>query len=157
MKLKLKLLWIDDDDPKRFRHDAKMLTRQGWEITWSHTIEDAIANLKKNEYQAVILDQMIHFQANRKKSIWGGCMLFYWLRAQPLDLSDYAGTEENEIQSALDISKPLAGNQKAFVVILTERREKDLKKRLRSIDRNILILGKPTKRGQLESSLEHLV
>ncbi len=88
MELQRKLLWVDDDDKRRFAFEEMLLKRNGLDVQWAHDISSALRRLSGEEFDAVILDQALPFyrkelwERTSRESVWGGCVVLHWLRGK---------------------------------------------------------------------------
>jgi CheY-like chemotaxis protein len=78
-----RLLWTDDEGPGRFQYAAHRLQREGWQITWARSVDDAAAHLRETAFTALVLDQMLPLRRDQREgTVWGGCTLYRWLRGR---------------------------------------------------------------------------
>jgi CheY-like chemotaxis protein len=108
-----KLLWVDDDGAERFLSEKYNLEKKGWSITWAFTVHQAAELLRKDSFDAVLLDQMLPAQTyDDEPNYWGGCALLYWLRGAGL----LPITKEFDFIAE---STPLSGNQQIVVTLVS--------------------------------------
>lgn len=76
------LLWVDDEGEDAFRHERRELSKDsGWTLQWARTVNDAIDQLARQAFTAVILDQRLpRATLSDPLDEWAGCKLLYWLR-----------------------------------------------------------------------------
>lgn len=130
----VKILWVDDDGPRRFEHEIFRLERElSAEVDFAMTITGAINKLKENKYDYVLLDQML-----------------------PPDNAAQAG----DLRGGLNILKALcsrhssrdfATSSRVPVTILSAFYAHDVYERIKAIRRDVAILEKPV---DIESLLE---
>lgn len=76
-----RVLWVDNDDIKRFRYERRLLKREGWTVQWAEDIDSAREQLAANCFQALISDQSLPFKKHSTPTgIEGGYLLLHWLR-----------------------------------------------------------------------------
>ena len=151
----MKLLWIDDDPQKRFRSAARLLNNEGWTIEWAKSILDAARRLSKNTYKGVILDQMLppEEEMHNAVSMWGGCMLFYWLRGEKLDNGFDFLEFERTVMDKLKNIKPKNPNKLIKIIVISALYDPKIYHAFFKIDPQINILPKPFNRTELAKKI----
>lgn len=80
------LLWVDDDEERRFKHEKSRIDKIGWDVAWANDAREAAQKLQENTYDTIFLDQMLPYRKgnleDKKMRPWGGCLLLYWLRGK---------------------------------------------------------------------------
>jgi hypothetical protein len=79
-------LWVDDDGPERFPYEEFLLERSGWKVRWASSVAEAMERLRRDCFDAVVLDQFLPLRSSETghgAGAWGGCLLLYWLRGVP--------------------------------------------------------------------------
>lgn len=147
-----RLLWTDDDPPGRFEYEAFILEDEGWEIRWAPDVTAAAIALSKDSFDAMILDQMLPYEALRKGDpLWGGCLLLRWLRgkAPPPNVSlDPTGP--------LTRLTPGADNRDIPVVVVSAFHDPKVEAAMRDaseLDRGLVMVPKPIDINALASLL----
>lgn len=138
------LLWVDDDGPRRFRYESRLLRQRNWEPVWAVDIATAVGELTARRFAALILDQSLPFYRNSTPTgIEGGYVLLHWLRR---------GTPptQHNLQGQGDVftrpSVPHSGNVDLPAIIISGNYDVDLAERIYSIskaDAEIEIAPKP--------------
>jgi CheY-like chemotaxis protein len=146
------LLWIDDDGPERFPYEAIVLAEKGWEIQWAKTGKEAVEALSSQEFDAIILDQMLpwirRISASREP-VWAGCLLLAWLRGhdRPSLAPQLPGFEQ------LPNFQPLEANRAKPVVLVSAYHDLEVEDALRLIQPDLQQFVKPIDADDLVSAL----
>lgn len=149
-----RLLWIEDDEPGRFVYEERLLTRQGWVVTWAPSVEDAARSLSKNVYDAILLDQMIApVEVRGHLVMWSGCRLLYWLRQST---ADPPWPQEDPSWWVLHELTPLEQNRSCPVTLVSAYRNAallDATRRASALDHGLKTFAKPI---DVDTLLAHL-
>ena len=137
------LLWIDDDAPDRFRHEHRLLTRQGWEITWATSASTGAEALCNRAFKVVLLDQMLPWSddalAKEPEEVWAGCLLLFWLRGR----SRPSKAPPRKAFERLSIMKPLPTNRTVPVILSSAYFDEEIVASFLEIEPNLVELPKP--------------
>ncbi len=130
-----RLLWTDDDGPRRFMMEEFTLRRAGWDVEWAQGMSPAVRKLEQSAFDVVILDQMIPWNdaqvgipGENPVDVWGGCLLLWWLRrgTPPPTLHRSQVERFGEMWTA----RPLAANRSAPVTIVSAFEDPDVREQL---------------------------
>jgi CheY-like chemotaxis protein len=137
-----RLLWVDDDKPDKFLYEQMILKNEGWDIRWATTVVEAARTLSDERYQALLLDQMLPYEEDKRPDVWSGCLLLRWLRQAELR----TGNELEENYLELHELKPLRENTSMEVIVVSAYADETVEQEMRSAserDRNLLFEPKP--------------
>lgn len=150
----LPLLWIDDDGPRRFVYETKLLERAGWQVSWARGVEAAVETLAERVFTAVLLDQMLPMgdPVQDRANVWQGCLLLYWLRRKPAPSQAPASREWQKIGSRA----PLAKNRHAKVLLVSAYYDTEVDKAIRAIEPALVAITKPIDADLLLKELGNL-
>lgn len=149
-----RVLWVDDDDRRRFTHIERAITRAGWELDWAEDISRAAELLHVQRFDALILDQMIPGpDIEHRSESWAAYRILCWLRrTAPTGMM-----HEEPAWRRLDEIAPTPANQWIPVVLASGYHDTEL---LRALDQangrreHLRLLPKPVDRDRL---LEFLI
>jgi CheY-like chemotaxis protein len=144
-----RVLWVDDDDRRRFTHIERAITRAGWELDWAEDISRAAELLHKHRFDALILDQMIPGpDIEHRSESWAAYRILCWLRG----VAPTRMMHEEQAWRRLDEIAPAPVNRWIPVVLASGYHDAEL---LRSLDRangrqeHLRLLPKPVDRDRL--------
>jgi CheY-like chemotaxis protein len=147
----VRLLWVDDDGPNRFRYEEAVLKEdRRCAVDWASNVEHALSLLRTEAFDAIVLDQMLPLTEHSTASdYWGGCVVLHWLK-----LSSYPATAPPTLQPALFRAPPLPANVAAPVCFVSAFSDDDVHRELLRADRTLPIFAKPLDLDLLEGFLD---
>lgn len=122
------LLWVDDDKPDKFLYEEMMLSNEGWGIQWATNVVEAARTLSAKKYQALLLDQMLPYEKDKRPDVWSGCLLLRWLREAELR----TGIEMEENYRELHDLKPLRENTSMEVIVVSAYADESVEQEMKS-------------------------
>ncbi len=152
-----RLLWVDDDPPERFVYEKGVLEEEDrWNIRWARTLSEAVGFLSSEDFDALILDQMVCGD-EISVPIWGGCRLLHWIRGTQYENGQAPWPADEAADRVFEGRHPLASNQSLPAIILSGYHNKDVLDATRKAshqDSTIQFLGKPVDLAALRHLLE---
>ena len=137
------LLWIDDDAPERFKHEDRLLSRAGWDITWANSAKAGAEALRDKPFEVVLLDQMLPWSEDslgkEPEEVWAGCLLLFWLRNQGRP----SKAPPREAFEGLYTMKPLKTNRKVPVILGSAYYDDEIMASLLEIEPELPEIPKP--------------
>jgi hypothetical protein len=123
------LLWMDNDGPQRFRSYRRWLDKQGWEVRWASTIEEAMRALCDEPIHALVLDQLVPFSGtlpdgtapDGPPKVWGGCLVAWLLRRRRLP-PHFPTEHEDQACEWLKLA-PYPGNDEVPILLFSAYRD----------------------------------
>lgn len=148
----MRLLWVDDDGPDRFRYEeAVLIEDRGCQVGWAATVAQALERLRREPYDAIVLDQMLPFTEHSPVTdYWGGCVVLHWLK-----LSSYPPTAPPPEHPQLFAGEPpLLANVQAPVCFVSAFMDDDVHRELLRACNLLRIFAKPLDLDVLERFLD---
>lgn len=148
----MRLLWVDDDGPARFRYEEAVLKEdRGCQVGWAASVAAALHALRSELYDAIVLDQMLPITDSSPVSdYWGGCVILHWLK-----LSSYPPTAPPSEQPQLfQGPPPIAANVAAPVCFVSAFNDDDVHRELLRACADMPIFAKPLELAVLERFLD---
>lgn len=159
MKREKRLLWVDDDDRRRFAFEEMLLNRNGLGVQWAHDISSALKKLSGEEFDAVILDQALPFDKEKpaqRESVWGGCVVLHWMRGKEIPAQAEWAADKKELEGAV----PKGRNSSVRVMIVSGFHNEELEKitcNASSQDRDLRICPKPLDTAELLAFIAEVI
>jgi CheY-like chemotaxis protein len=147
----VRLLWVDDDAPERFQYEATVLLEDyKIEVAWARSVAEAIQLLRTQQYEAIVLDQMLPFSSGSLMTdYWGGCVVLHWLKR-----SKYPSAAPPAEDPSVFIGAPLAANMQAPVCVVSAFNDDDVHRELQRACERLQIFPKPLDLEMLEEFLD---
>jgi CheY-like chemotaxis protein len=145
------ILWIDDDGPRRFVYEQKLLERDGWQVSWAGGVAEAVDALASRSFLAVLLDQTLPMGSplSDRANVWQGCLLLHWLRGKPFP-SQAPQIDEWERMGRL---APLDENRAARVILVSAYYDHEVDAAIRQIEPHLVSIVKPIDAASLVRAL----
>ena len=121
------LLWVDDDDRRRFIYEEHLLRERGCAVTWATTTADAARCLANQKMDGVITDNIHPLTERAEPTFWGAYHLIKWLRGERA--GDWGNAER--IPAAIEQYQPLDTNQNLPVLIASSYLDDEVDGRIR--------------------------
>lgn len=131
----LRLLWIDDDGPSRFRFERRRLRRMGWSVDWALGLQSAVGKLSEGPFDAILVDQMLPWpdreageSRDTKIEVWGGALLLWWLRRGRAP--EALGSAVESRYADMWTVQPAAANRAVPAVVLSAFDDPDVRRQM---------------------------
>lgn len=151
-----RLLWIDDDAPDRFRHEHRLLSRQGWDVTFATSARAGAEFLQDQAFTAVVLDQMLPWRGGMhgkgREEVWAGCFLLYWLRNK----NRPSKAPPRKDFERLSTMQPLDTNRNVAVILCSAYFDDEVMAAFTEVEPGLQELPKPIDRDRLLEIFELL-
>lgn len=153
-----RLLWIDDEGERKFLFEVYKLRKNGWEVDWAVSVDEATAALATHAYDAILLDQMMPLggKGAHHVDVWTGCLVLWWLRRGEPPAA--APPPSIEASRALWAAAPLEANRTAMTICVSAFDDEDVVPVMQAVAEDgspdVPILVKPIRFEELLHALQ---
>ena len=154
----LRLIWVDDDGPRRFAYEEFRIRQAGWSLRWGLDLRSAAEDMAETRFHALILDQKLPYVGlEGAVGHWGGCLFLRWLRGAGLP----DGLTLSPVAPSRDLFQlsPLESNRDIPAILVSVYHRLDILEQTRAAsprDETIALIAKPVKIDLLLEFLEEI-
>lgn len=77
-------MWVDDDGSERYPYEVSQIEKEGYEVVWARSGQEAELALTQSRYEVILLDQQLPWHRSQPSVVWGGVFLLAWLSGSTL-------------------------------------------------------------------------